>query len=52
MAVAAWLKGFIGDQVEIELSGGVLRVELDGHGSVWLEGPTEEVYRGEWWCNQ
>ena len=48
VAVAARLKGLIGEQVDIELLGGLLTVRWDGQGPVWLEGPAEEVFEGEW----
>lgn len=48
VAVAAYLKGLTDKKVELELKGGSLRVEWDGVGSVWMEGPVEEVFQGEW----
>ena len=48
VAVAARLKGLTDEQVELELLGGLLKVQWDGQGSVWLEGPVEEVFEGEW----
>jgi diaminopimelate epimerase len=48
VAVAARLLGLAGDEVDIILQGGVLTVQWDGVGEVWLEGPVEEVYEGEW----
>ena len=48
VAVAARLKGLALGEVEIELLGGVLKVAWDGQGPVWLEGPVEEVFEGEW----
>ena len=48
MAVAARLKGLIDDRVEIGLPGGALSIEWDGAGELWLEGPTELVFRGVW----
>ncbi len=48
VAVAAWLNGFIGDTVDIKVAGGVLKLQWLGHGDVWLEGPAEEVFSGEW----
>lgn len=47
-AVAARLHGLIDDKVVIELPGGELTVEWSGKGPVILEGPVEEVYKGEW----
>ena len=46
--VAAHVKGMVGNQVDITLPGGTLRTEWDGHGEVYLEGPVEEVFEGEW----
>ena len=46
--VAAHLKGLVGDRVNIELPGGVLGISWSGEGSILMEGPVEEVFRGEW----
>jgi diaminopimelate epimerase len=48
IAVAARLAGHCGDVVDITLPGGVLRIEWDGQGEVFLEGPAVEVFNGEW----
>ena len=49
MAVAARLHGYIeGSKVDIELPGGRLEVEWDGVGEVFLSGPAETVFSGEW----
>ena len=48
IAVAARLKGLTGDTVDIKLPGGILKVQWDGQGQVFLEGPAEEVFEGEW----
>ena len=48
IAVAARLSGHCGDAVDITLPGGVLRIEWDGQGEVFLEGPAVEVFNGEW----
>jgi diaminopimelate epimerase len=48
IAVAARLHGFVGNEVELELPGGRLRVEWEGRGEVWLSGPAEMVFEGEW----
>ena len=48
MVVAAHLKGLVEDQVNIELPGGVLGITWSGEGSVLMEGPVEEVFKGEW----
>ncbi|MEE9285624.1 MAG: diaminopimelate epimerase [Dehalococcoidia bacterium] len=48
IAVAARVKGLINGAVAIALPGGTLRVEWDGEGEVWLEGPAETVFKGVW----
>ena len=48
IAVASRLQGLIGDKVDITLPGGTLTIEWDGEGEVYLEGPAEEVFSGEW----
>jgi diaminopimelate epimerase len=48
IAVASRLHGLIGDEVDITLPGGILTVSWDGIGQVYLEGPAEEVFEGEW----
>jgi diaminopimelate epimerase len=45
---AARLQGLIGDAVDITLPGGILRVEWDGAGDVYLSGPAATVFEGEW----
>ena len=46
--VAARLKGLAGDRVDISQPGGPLTVEWDGRGEVFLTGPTDFVFEGEW----
>ena len=46
--VAARLHNRVGDRVEIEQPGGLLTVEWDGKGNVYLSGPAEFVFEGEW----
>jgi diaminopimelate epimerase len=46
--VAARLHGFTGNQVDIKLPGGTLKVEWDGIGEVLLSGPAEIVFTGDW----
>lgn len=46
--VAARLHGLIGDRVSISQPGGELVVEWDGTGNVFLSGPAEFVFEGEW----
>ncbi len=48
IAVAAHLHGYIDNKVDIKLQGGVLGVEWDGAGEVFLSGPAEIVFIGEW----
>ena len=46
--VAARLKDLVGDRVDITQPGGVLNVEWDGRGDVFLSGTAEFVYEGDW----
>jgi len=46
--VAARLKHLVGDRVNITQPGGVLNVEWDGTGDVFLSGTAEFVYEGDW----
>jgi diaminopimelate epimerase len=46
--VAAHLNGLVGDRVDITQPGGLLTVEWDGRGEVYLAGPAEFVFEGEW----
>ncbi len=48
IAVAAQLHGYIDNNVDIILPGGVLRLAWDGVGEVLLSGPAEMVFTGEW----
>ncbi|MCH8894419.1 MAG: diaminopimelate epimerase, partial [Chloroflexi bacterium] len=48
IAVAAMLCGHSEKTVDITLPGGTLKVDWDGQGEVFLEGPAEEVFSGEW----
>ena len=48
IAVAARLHGHTYDKFDITLPGGTLTIEWDGQGEVYLEGPAEEVFTGEW----
>ena len=47
IAVAAQLRGYINNKVDIKLPGGILNVEWDGKGEVFLSGPAEVVFTGE-----
>jgi len=46
--VAAHLKGLVDDQVDITQPGGLLTVEWDGEGDVYLGGPATFVFDGDW----
>jgi diaminopimelate epimerase len=46
--VMARLKGLVDDRVDITQPGGLLTVEWDGKGAVYLTGPAEFVFDGEW----
>jgi diaminopimelate epimerase len=48
ITVAAQLYGYIGKKVDIKLPGGTLVVEWDGTGEVFLCGPAEISFNGEW----
>ena len=46
--VAARLQGLVGELVDIALPGGTLAIEWEGRGEVYLTGPAERVFAGEW----
>ncbi len=48
ITVAAQLHGYIAHEVDIKLPGGILEVAWDGVGEVFLNGPAETVFSGEW----
>lgn len=48
VAVAAQLNGLVDDRVTIALPGGTLEVVWDGISEVFLGGPAEMVFTGEW----
>ncbi|MBM4433408.1 MAG: diaminopimelate epimerase [Chloroflexi bacterium] len=48
IAVAAQLHGYVAKKVAIKLPGGVLSVEWDGSGEVFLSGPAQAVFTGDW----
>ncbi len=48
ISVAAQLLGYVDRRVDVALPGGVLNVEWDGKGEVFLSGPAETVFSGEW----
>ncbi|MFC1935751.1 diaminopimelate epimerase [Chloroflexota bacterium] len=45
---AARLLDLTDDRVELQMPGGVLTVTWPGHGQVYMEGPAEEAFEGEW----
>jgi len=47
-AVATHLRGLTDDVVQVELPGGIVQVEWDGEGEVFLSGPAAYVFEGEW----
>jgi len=47
-AVAARLHGLIDDVAAVDLPGGTVRIEWDGTGEVYLTGPAETAFEGEW----
>ena len=48
VAVAAQLHGYIDNEVDIILPGGILQAEWNGAGEVFLSGDTKFVFTGEW----
>ena len=48
VAVLAQLHGYVDNRVDIKLPGGILEVEWSGAGEVFLSGPAEIVFTGEW----
>ena len=48
ITVAARLHGYIKDKATIKEAGGMLEVEWGGAGEVFLSGPAETVFSGEW----
>jgi len=48
VAVAARIHGYVDKEVEISLPGGVLSIEWDAKGEVFLDGPAIEVFQGNW----
>ncbi len=46
--VAARLHNLVEDRVDIRQPGGTLTVQWDGRGEVYLTGPAELVFEGEW----
>ncbi len=48
VAVAAQIHGYVDREIEISLPGGILSIQWDGKGEVFLEGPAVEVFQGNW----
>ena len=48
IAVVARLNGYIDDKVAVKLPGGILEIEWTGTGDVFLSGPAETIFTGEW----
>jgi diaminopimelate epimerase len=48
IAIIARLKGHTNNKVDIMLPGGNLTISWDGVGEIYLSGPVEEVFIGEW----
>jgi len=46
--VAARLHSLVGDKVDITLPGGTLAIEWDSRGEVYLTGPAERAFAGDW----
>ena len=51
-ALAAHQQFQLASPVQVKTAGGNLKVDFEAHAkgfeNIWLEGPTQEVYRGEW----
>ena len=48
ISVAAQMLGYADTQVDVKLPGGTLSVEWNGTGEVFLSGPAETVFTGDW----
>ncbi len=48
VCVAGRLTGRTDETIRAELPGGELELSWDGHGSVFMSGPAEEVFQGVW----
>jgi diaminopimelate epimerase len=48
IAAAGNLLGLLDEKVDVKLPGGVLKVEWDGNTDIFLSGPAETVFSGEW----
>ncbi len=41
-------KGLVDQEVQVQLKGGILVIRWSPGGPIWMTGPTERVFRGEW----
>ncbi len=48
VAVAGQLHDYLDHTVDVKLPGGILEVQWDGVGEIFLSGPAEIVFSGEW----
>ena len=48
ISVAAQLLGYVDSQIDVKLPGGTLGIEWNGTGEVFLSGPAETVFTGDW----
>lgn len=48
ITIAGKLLGYLDSKVEVRLPGGILTVEWDGKGEVYLGGPAGTVFNGNW----
>ncbi|MPZ99071.1 MAG: diaminopimelate epimerase [Dehalococcoidia bacterium] len=48
VVVAARVLGYVDDQVDVAVPGGILHIEWDGEGAVVLTGPVARVFTAEW----
>jgi len=48
IAVVAIMHDYVGRKVNVRLPGGILKVEWDGTGEVYLSGPADVVFSGKW----
>jgi diaminopimelate epimerase len=46
--VAGNLLGRLNNKVDVILPGGILKVEWDNDGDIYLSGPTKTVFSGKW----
>ena len=48
VTVVAHLLGYIHEKASVQEPGGTLEIEWNGSGEVFLSGPAENVFTGEW----